>query len=100
MITMYGMSERVGLAMLEKPQSMFLAPRSQNDFFKNYSPETAKQIGLEVNRILTDCYKKVKDLLTHHKESVKKIAEQLLKTEVLDETFKIIFEKEMLQAQK
>ncbi|MGQ9615137.1 MAG: ATP-dependent zinc metalloprotease FtsH [Spirochaetota bacterium] len=91
MVTMYGMSERVGLATLEKPQNLFLNPQSQFDFFKNYSPETAKLIDQEINRILSESYEKVKQILTKHRKSVEKIAEHLLKTEVMDEkTFKRI----------
>jgi cell division protease FtsH len=95
MVTMYGMSERVGLAMLEKPQNLFLNPQAQFDFFKNYSPETAKLIDQEINRILSESYEKVKQILLEHRESVKKIAEHLLKTEVIDEkTFKRLLKTE------
>jgi len=95
MVTMYGMSDRVGLAMLEKPQNLFLNPQAQFDFFKNYSPETAKLIDQEINRILSESYEKVKQILIEHRESVKKIAEHLLKTEVMDEkTFKRLLKTE------
>jgi len=101
MVTMYGMSEKIGLVMLEKPQNIYLSSQSQLDYIKNYSPGTAKLIDQEITRILTECYEKVKELLINHRESVKKIAEQLLKTEVMDEkTFKALLEKETVLLSK
>ncbi len=85
MVTMYGMSEKVGLATLEKPGQQFLNVQGQMDFYKNYSPETAALIDAEVKRILEETYEKVKKLVEKNKDKIEKIAEELLKREVLDE---------------
>ena len=85
MVTMYGMSEKVGLATLEKPGQQFLNVQGQMDFYKNYSPETAALIDAEVKRILEETYEKVKKLVEKNKDKIEKVAEELLKREVLDE---------------
>jgi len=85
MVTMYGMSEKVGLATLEKPGQHFLNVQGQMDFYKNYSPETGALIDAEVKRILEETYEKVKKLVEKNKDKIEKVAEELLKREVLDE---------------
>jgi len=85
MVTMYGMSDKVGLATLEKPGQQFLNIQGQTDFYKNYSPETAALIDEEVKRILNETYEKVKKLVEKNKNKIDKIANELLRKEVLDE---------------
>jgi cell division protease FtsH len=85
MVTLYGMSERIGLVSLEKPSSVFLTPDLQADFSKKYSPETATVVDEEVKRILSEGYEKVKNLVEEQRESIEKAARELLKVEVLDE---------------
>merc|ERR1712000_472747 len=50
---------------------------------KPFSEETARQIDLEVTRIVDDAYKQCKDLLLEKKDQVQAIAEELLKKEML-----------------
>jgi cell division protease FtsH len=85
MVTLYGMSERIGLVSLEKPSSVFLSPDIQADFSKRYSPETATVVDEEVKRILSESYEKVKNLVEEQRENIEKAARELLKVEVLDE---------------
>jgi len=85
MVTMYGMSDKLGLVSLEKPASQFLATEKQFEFSKNYSPETAKLVDEEVRRILDETYEKVKKLISDNRGKIERIAGELLKSEVLDE---------------
>ena len=85
MVTMYGMSEKIGLATLERPSQQFLNVHGQTEFYKNYSPETATLIDEEVKRILNETYEKVKNLVEKNKDKIDRIANELLKKEVLDE---------------
>ncbi len=97
MVTMYGMSDKIGLMTLEKPQQQFLAVESQFGGVKQYSPETAAMIDEEVKRILDETYKKVKKLISENKDKIDVIAKQLLEKEVLDEkSFEKLLEEQKL----
>ena len=97
MVTMYGMSDRIGLMTLEKPQQQFLSVESPFGGIKQYSPETAKMIDEEVKRILDETYDKVKKLISENKDKIDVIAKQLLEKEVLDEkTFEKLLEEQKL----
>jgi cell division protease FtsH len=51
---------------------------------RNYSEQTAVVIDEEIRRIIDECYARAKDILTTHKDELKKLAEALLEKEVLD----------------
>ena len=61
----------------------FYDPQNENSFSKPYSEETGKMIDNEVRKLVDSAYQRVKTLLTDKIESVKLIAEELLKKEVL-----------------
>ena len=76
MVSMYGMNEAIG-------NISFYDPQNENSFSKPYSEETGKMIDNEVRKLVDSAYQKIKTLLTDRIESVKLIAEELLKKEVL-----------------
>ena len=76
MVSMYGMNENVG-------NISFYDPQSDNSFSKPYSEETGKLIDEEVRKLVAGAYERVKGMLNDKLESVKLIAEELLKREVL-----------------
>ena len=76
MVSMYGMSDKIG-------NISFYDPQSEGQFTKPYSEETGKMIDDEVRVLVDRAYMKVKDLLSDKMTSVKTIAEELLKKEVL-----------------
>ena len=77
--------------------SFLLAPDLQGDMNRRYSPETAKLIDEEVGRILSDSYGKVKRLIDKNRELVKRIAEELLRVEVMDEkTFMTLLDRDRI----
>ncbi len=76
MVSMYGMSEKVG-------NISFYDPQSESSFSKPYSEETGKIIDDEVRKLVDGAYQRVKQLLQDKTDSVKMIAEELLKREVL-----------------
>jgi cell division protease FtsH len=93
MVTMYSMSEKIGLPTLEKPSQHFLQVQ-QLGTGKEYSSDTAEIVDEEVRRILSETYEKVKKDITKNKTKITRIAKELLKSEVLDEkTFKKLFGK-------
>jgi AFG3 family protein len=76
MVSMYGMNAIIG-------NISFYDPQSDTNFTKPYSEETGKIIDDEVRKLVDGAYKRVKQLLEDKIDSVKQIAEELLKKEVL-----------------
>ena len=76
MITVYGMNEKVG-------NISFYDPSQENSFTKPYSEETGKLIDEEVRKLIDAAYERTKALLTERRVEVEKLAQQLLKKEVL-----------------
>jgi cell division protease FtsH len=78
MVTIYGMNEKIGnLSFYDsKPQSDFT-------FEKPYSEATAELIDKEVKKIIDHAYERTKMLLQEHREDLEKVAQALLKKEVL-----------------
>lgn len=76
MVTVYGMSEKVG-------NISFYDPQQENTFTKPYSEETGKLIDDEVRKLVDDAYQRTLHLLSEKKEQVEKIALALLDREVL-----------------
>lgn len=76
MVTVYGMSEKVG-------NVSFYDPQQENTFTKPYSEETGKLIDDEVRGLVDRAYTRTLQLLQEKKEDVEKIALALLDREVL-----------------
>ncbi|XP_018303387.1 AFG3-like protein 2 isoform X2 [Mycetomoellerius zeteki] len=76
-ITQYGMNEKIGNVSFEIPNTGDLV------FDKPYSEHTAQLIDNEVRDLIEKAHKRTLTLLNEHKEDVIKIAERLLKQEVL-----------------
>ncbi|KAL4763917.1 peptidase family M41-domain-containing protein [Aspergillus foveolatus] len=75
MVTKFGMSPKLKYIYYEED------PSSQ--LHKPFSEETAKDIDIEVRRIVNEAYKQCRDLLTAKKKEVGLVAEELLAKEVL-----------------
>jgi cell division protease FtsH len=76
MVTVYGMSEKVG-------NISYYDPQADQTFTKPYSDETAKMIDQEVRSLIDEAYERTKGLLREKQEQVEKLAEALLNKEVL-----------------
>ncbi|XP_011160232.1 AFG3-like protein 2 isoform X2 [Solenopsis invicta] len=76
-ITQYGMNEKVGNVSFEMPGS------GEMVFDKPYSEHTAQLIDNEVRELIERAHKRTLALLNEHKEDVIKVAERLLKQEIL-----------------
>lgn len=76
-ITQYGMNEKVGNVSFEMPGS------GEMVFDKPYSEHTAQLIDNEARELIDKAHKRTLELLNNHKEDVIKVAERLLKQEVL-----------------
>jgi cell division protease FtsH len=76
MVTVYGMSPKVG-------NISYYDPQADQTFTKPYSEETARMIDDEVRNLIDFAYERTKTLLRDKRADVEKLAEALLTKEVL-----------------
>ena len=78
MVMYYGFNKKIG-------NISFYDSTGQRDMGiqKPYSEETGKLIDEEVRKLVSDAYQRTKELLQQNKESIQKVAELLLKKEVI-----------------
>ena len=76
-VVRYGMKEKVGTVSFDMGQP------GEPAFSKPYSENTAQLIDNEVRALIKGAHKRTTDLLLKHKADVEKVAERLLKNEVL-----------------
>ena len=80
MVTEFGMSERLGNVRYATQQYQFLSGESS----ASASPETLKLIDEEVQRIVTEQYKRAEHLLLLRRSALEHLTRQLLETETVD----------------
>jgi cell division protease FtsH len=83
MVISYGMSERVGLINLGRNNgNVFLG----EDLILNrdHSEKMSSLVDEEIKRIIEECHQKAKELLQQNRAALQRIAEELLKVEVLE----------------
>lgn len=76
MVTIYGMSEKVG-------NLSFYDPQGEYGYQKPYSEKTSELIDEEVRRIVSEAYERTRSMILEKKEQVQAIAEELLQKEIL-----------------
>ena len=76
MVTIYGMSEKVG-------NLSFYDPQGEYGYQKPYSEKTSELIDEEVRRIVSEAYERTCNMILEKKEQVQAIAEELLQKEIL-----------------
>lgn len=82
MVTQWGMSEKMGLLNYEVGEDrMFLGGEIKRS--TEFSPETARDIDQEVERITRECYRQAHDIISGNKDIMIRIAEKLLVYETL-----------------
>jgi cell division protease FtsH len=84
MVREWGMSDHIGPISLANSEEKLYG--GEVLLSKAYSEATAIEIDREVARIARECYAEADHLLTENKESLRAIAEALLKYEVLEAT--------------
>lgn len=83
MVTLYGMSERIGLVhCAQRPAAFLTGPDAPLQ--RDCSEHTAREIDEEVKSLLDHAYARAREILTEHRDPLEKITAQLLKRETLD----------------
>ena len=83
MITKYGMSEKLGpIAFGSDNNEVFLG--KDYNHMRNYSENIAAVIDEEVEKIITDAYKRAEKILTEHIDQLHIVSEALIKLEKID----------------
>ncbi|CCH46273.1 AFG3 family protein [Wickerhamomyces ciferrii] len=75
MVTKLGMSDKIGTIAYER--------KSDNDLTKPFSEETGTLVDEEIQRIINECADRCRSLLSAKSEELEKVAQLLLKKEVL-----------------
>ena len=81
MVTEYGMSDLGPIQLEEKSEGVFLGRDYTKS--KDFSDQVALEIDNEVRKILDECYKNAKKLLSKHETLVLLIADELMERETI-----------------
>lgn len=82
MVCEYGMSDLGPLAFGKKEEQIFLGREIAQH--RDYSEHTAIRIDEEVQKIVSEQYKRAKEIITENKDVMVRLAESLLEYETLD----------------
>jgi len=77
----WGMSSAIGSTVYRRKQQQFLGSTETRG---NFSEATAREIDLEVRRIINDCYTETEKLLRSNNRLIHELAEVLLINETID----------------
>lgn len=92
MVTEFGMSLKLGPVTYRiDEEEVFLGKEIMSR--PHYSEEIASQIDSEVHTIISDCYKKAKELIEENKDALKMLADELMEKETLsrEEVMNLLF---------
>ena len=85
MVTEYGMSAKIGpIALGHKEEMIFLGREIGEQ--RNYSDATALEIDQELRRIVEHAHDVAREILTHNRDKLVRIAERLIKDETIEGT--------------
>lgn len=82
MVTVYGMSEKLGAVSFDSGSDEVFIGRSMAQA-KNYSEEVAAQIDREVKEIIDAAYRRCEEVLTNHRDALENVAQYLLEHETM-----------------
>lgn len=83
MVMEFGMSKLGRINYREKNQSAFLAGAS-DEAPRSHSEQTAREIDMEVRRIITEAFEKTREILEKRRDAVEALARKLMEVESVD----------------
>jgi len=83
MVCTFGMNEKLG-PVLYMDQNKPLYVRRDGTPFDGYSPETAREIDIEVKALLNAAQQRARDILESKHNDLEKLAQELLEKETID----------------
>ncbi|MCP5002448.1 MAG: ATP-dependent zinc metalloprotease FtsH [Planctomycetes bacterium] len=83
MVKFYGMSEKLGIVTFEQENRSLFFPGNVGTK-SEYSEETAREIDLEVKKIIDETFAKTNELLGKKRDLLTRLAEILMKKEVIE----------------
>ncbi len=84
MVTRWGMSDKLGMVELAARENPYLSGHGMLPN-KDISEHTARMIDEEVRRIIDECHREARRLLTKYRPALDKLTKALLERETLDE---------------
>jgi cell division protease FtsH len=89
MVTVFGMSDPVGLVHWGHPPNQFLPWLGDGALQRDCSELTAREIDEEMKKILDESHAKAREILKTHRDQLDAVANELLKRETMDaQTFR------------
>jgi cell division protease FtsH len=82
MVTEYGMSEKLGLVTYAREKRPLYLDTGLTPV-KEYSEETAREIDVEVSRLIAEAHDRVKKILTERREHLEILSQTLLEKETI-----------------
>ena len=83
MVTVWGMSEKLGPLTLGKREEMIFLGREIGEH-RNYGERVADDIDSEISKIINDAWERALGLLTENRARLDRIAERLIEVETLE----------------
>lgn len=83
MVTRFGMSDKIGPIALESDDGRTMFGQGVND--QEYSEKVSALIDAEVSKIMTDAFKKAKDIVNDKRSVLDAIAQKLIEVETLEQ---------------
>jgi len=101
MISEYGMNEKIGLMSFPDRSSYFIPTKFLNQQGE-YSEETAREIELEVRKLLSELYDKAKNILKEKEDKLHSLVKLLLEKETIEkkEFIELIGQKTLFEEAK
>jgi cell division protease FtsH len=85
MITEYGMSDKFRNVVLTRHAAPMLGERAEGAMSREYSENTQSYVDEEVARVINERYDHVVHMLAEREELLRRIADQLLEREVIED---------------
>ena len=85
MVLRYGMSESLGNVTYDRERATFLEPGMPISQSRDYSEQTAHEVDVSVRKLIDQAFEQAVSILQMNRELLDRAADELLKTETLNQ---------------